>query len=158
MSFNWVPGPIAWIVLRAASLVPKPVCYRLEEEWRPELWIPFFKNRARTREEAFTWLERLRRGLRADDGAQLQAWLKRRSHRKCIARAAADKNSPEHLAFLGEICELNPEWVEARRGRRCRLCTSFYLRVRLSSLWAQPIPVTGIRCDMWVCQTEHRWS
>jgi hypothetical protein len=153
MSSIWVPGPIAWIVLRAAGLVPTPVCHRLEEEWladllaldgpvqkirfalgcvwaalqmrreritgtltqaahrnfieeRPvvqrhfELWIPFPRKRNRTRAEAFTWLARLHRGLRADDGLQLRAWLKSRSHRKCIARAAAAGNSPEHLAVL----------------------------------------------------------
>jgi ferric-dicitrate binding protein FerR (iron transport regulator) len=170
MSPKWRPGPIAWIVLRAASLVPAPTCYRLEEEWladllaldgllqrirfafgcvwaalqmrgerstamlpktahrnifeeppavkpRSALRIPFFKQRGRRRGEASAWLARLHRGLRADEGAQLQAWLKRRSHRKCIARVAAEKDGPEDLAVLAEICELKVEWLETRPGR-----------------------------------------
>jgi ferric-dicitrate binding protein FerR (iron transport regulator) len=167
---KWVPGPIAWIVLRAASLVPAPICCRLEEEWladllaldgllqrirfafgcvwaalqmreeritvilsrtahrnifqeppavkpRIELRIPFFKQRARRRGEASAWLARLHRGLRADEGVQLEAWLKRRSHRKCIARVAAENDGPEDLTVLAEICELKSEWLETRHGR-----------------------------------------
>jgi len=170
MTPKWGPGPIAWIVLRAASLVPAPICYRLEEEWladllaldellqrirfafgcvwaalqmrgeritaiqskpahrnffeeppalkpRGRLRIPFFKLRDRRREKASTWLARLHRGLRADEGAQLQAWLKRRSHRKCIARVAAEQDGPEDLTILAEICELKGEWLETRHGR-----------------------------------------
>jgi ferric-dicitrate binding protein FerR (iron transport regulator) len=167
---KWGPGPIAWIVLRAASLVPAPICCRLEEEWladllaldgllqrirfafgcvwaalqmrgeritvipsktahrnifqeppavkpRIELRIPFFKRCARRRGEASAWLGRLHRGLRADEGVQLQAWLKRRSHRKCIARVAAENDGPEDLTVLAEICELKSEWLETRHGR-----------------------------------------
>jgi ferric-dicitrate binding protein FerR (iron transport regulator) len=167
---KWGPGPIAWIVLRAASLVPAPICCRLEEEWladllaldgplqrtrfafgcvwaalqmrgeritvilsktahrnifqkppavkpRIELRIPFFKQCARRRGEASAWLARLHRGLRADEGVQLQAWLKRRSHRKCIARVAAENDGPEDLTVLAEICELKSEWLETRHGR-----------------------------------------
>jgi ferric-dicitrate binding protein FerR (iron transport regulator) len=170
MSRNGAPGMLAWFVLRATSLVPEPLCCRLEEEWladlfaldglmqrihfalgcwwaalqmrgeritgilskaaqrniidelpavkpRFELRIPLFKKRNRIREDAFTWLERLRRGLRADEGAKLQTWLKPRSNRKCIARVAAQRDNPEDLAFLGEICEVNPSWVETRHGR-----------------------------------------
>jgi ferric-dicitrate binding protein FerR (iron transport regulator) len=167
---KWDPGPIAWIVLRAASLVPAPICCRLEEEWladllaldgllqrvrfafgcvwaalqmrgervtvslsktahrnisdepptvkpRLELRIPFFKQCARRRAEASAWLARLHRGLRAEEGAQLQAWLKRRSHRECIARLAAENDGPEDLTVLAEICELKSEWLETRYGR-----------------------------------------
>ena len=167
MTPKWGPGPIAWIVLRAAGLVPAPICYRLEEEWLADLWaldgllqrirfafgcvwaalqmrgeriavarfktphrnffaeppavrprtqprIPFFKWRVRRREQAFTWLARLQRGLRADEGTQLQAWLKRRSHRKCIARVAAESDGPEDLTILADICELKGEWFETR--------------------------------------------
>jgi ferric-dicitrate binding protein FerR (iron transport regulator) len=170
MTRKWGPGPIAWIVLRAAGLVPAPICYRLEEEWLADLWaldgplqrtlfafgcvwaalqmrgeritvfpsqtahrnifaeppavkartglrIPFFKRRDRRHEQASTWLARLQRGLRADEGAQLQAWLKRRSHRKCIARVAAQNDGPEDLTVLAEICELKCEWLETRHGR-----------------------------------------
>jgi ferric-dicitrate binding protein FerR (iron transport regulator) len=167
---KWGPGPIAWIVLRAASLVPAPISCRLEEEWladllaldgllqrirfalgcvwaalqmreeritvilsktahrnifqdppavkpRVELRIPFFKQCVRRRGEASAWLARLHRGLRADEGVQLQAWLKRRSHRKCIARMAAENDGPEDLTVLAEICELRSEWLETRHGR-----------------------------------------
>lgn len=170
MTSKWRPGPIAWIVLRAASLVSAPTCYRLEEEWladlfaldglllrigfafgcvwaalqmraergtatlpktahlnrleeppaakpRIALWIPFFKQRDRRRREASAWLARMHRGLRADEGVQLQAWLKRRSHRKCIARVAAENDGPEDLTVLAEICELKNEWLETRHGR-----------------------------------------
>lgn len=170
MTSTWRPGPITWIVLRAASLVPAPICYRLEEEWladllaldgllhrvrfavgcvwaalqmrgervtvilsktayrniyeappavkpRATLQLPFFKRRHRGREQASAWLARLHRGLKTDEGAQLQAWLKRRSHRKCMARVAAEKDSPEDLAVLAEICALESEWLETRRGR-----------------------------------------
>jgi putative ABC transport system permease protein len=37
MNSIWVTGPIAWVVLGAARLVPTPVCYRLEEEWLADL-------------------------------------------------------------------------------------------------------------------------
>ena len=170
MTPKWGPGPIAWIVLRAASLVPAPICYRLAEEWLADLWaldghlqrihfafgcvwaalqmrgeritasqsktahrnlleeppavkprielrIPFSKQCARRRGEASEWLARLHRGLRADEGVQLQAWLKRRSHRKCIARVAAENDGPEDLTVLAEICELKSEWLETRHGR-----------------------------------------
>jgi ferric-dicitrate binding protein FerR (iron transport regulator) len=65
---------------------------------RMELWIPFFKQCARRRGEA-------------------SAWLKRRSHRKCIARVAAENDGPEDLTVLAEICELKSEWLETRHGR-----------------------------------------
>lgn len=170
MTPKWGPGPIAWIVLRAASLVPAPICCRLEEEWladllaldgllqrirfafgcvwaalqmrgkrvtantsipahrnifqeppaikpRIELRIPFFKQCARRRGEASAWLARLHRGLRPDEGVQLQAWLKRRSHRKCIARVAAENDGPEDLAVLAEVCEIKSEWLDTRHGR-----------------------------------------
>lgn len=170
MTSQWGPDPIAWIVLRAATLVPAPMCDRLEEEWLADLWaldglwrrihfalgcvwaalqmraerttgiqsqtaqrhffaeppavkprtalrLPFLTLRNRRREEASTWLARLHRGLRADEGAQLQAWLQRRSHRKCIARVAAQTDAPEDLTVLAEICELKCAWLETRPGR-----------------------------------------
>jgi ferric-dicitrate binding protein FerR (iron transport regulator) len=170
MTPMWGPGPIAWIVLRAASLVPAPICFRLEEEWladllaldgllqrirfafgcvwaalqmrgeritvslsktvhrsifqeppavkpRIELRIPFFTRFARRRGEASAWLGRLQRGLSADEGMQLQAWLKRRSHRRCIARVAAENDGPEDLNVLAEICELKSEWLGTHHGR-----------------------------------------
>jgi transmembrane sensor len=59
----------------------------------------------------------MHRGLKADAGVSLQAWLKRRSHRKCIARVAAENDGPEDLTVLAEICELKCEWLETRHGR-----------------------------------------
>ncbi|HEV2702291.1 MAG TPA: FecR domain-containing protein [Steroidobacteraceae bacterium] len=170
MSRNGPPGMLAWIVLRATSLVPEPMCYRLEEEWladlfaldglvrrvyfalgcwwaalqmrgeritgirtkvesrsfidelpaaRPgfELKLPLFKKRHRVREDAFTWLERLRRGLKDDETTRFRTWLKRRSHRECIARVAAQRDNFEDLAFLNEVCEINPAWIESRPVR-----------------------------------------
>jgi len=75
------------------------------------------KRRDRTREDAFAWVARVRRGLRADEASQLQEWLKRRSHRECIARLAAEGDSPETLAVLGEIFLINPEWIDAPQRR-----------------------------------------
>lgn len=70
------------------------------------------KRRERIREDALTWVGRLRRGLRAGEGSELREWLKRRSHRSCIARTAAERDGPEALAVLGEIFLVNPEWVD----------------------------------------------
>lgn len=75
------------------------------------------KRRERTRADALAWLTRLRRGLTAEEGSELLKWLKRRSHRACIARSAAESGGPEVLAVLGEIFLVNPEWVESSQRR-----------------------------------------
>lgn len=75
------------------------------------------KRRDRIRADAFVWLARLRRGLRADEGAELRDWLKRRSHRACIARTAAERDGPEALAVLGEIFLVNPAWIDSSPRR-----------------------------------------
>ena len=79
--------------------------------------LPFTTRRDRRREEALAWLARLRRGLRAQEGAELLEWLKRRSQRACIVRAAAERDCPEALAILGEIFPIRPEWVEPPQRR-----------------------------------------
>jgi ferric-dicitrate binding protein FerR (iron transport regulator) len=79
--------------------------------------IPFARRRARIRKEAFTWLERMRRGLRDEQGSELRAWLRRRSHRVYIAREAAQRDRPEDLIVLSEIFQINTAWVEPRKGR-----------------------------------------
>jgi transmembrane sensor len=84
---------------------------------RPGSKFPFAKRRERRRENAFTWLERLRRGLRDEQGSALRAWLRRRSHRECIARAASERAGPDDLAVLSRIYQVNPEWVAPRTGR-----------------------------------------
>ncbi|HEY4339858.1 MAG TPA: FecR domain-containing protein [Steroidobacteraceae bacterium] len=86
---------------------------------KPRIGIrfPFGKRRERTREDAYTWLERLRRGLREEEGPKLQAWLKPRSHRACIVRAAAQRIAPEDLAVLHELFPVEPAWVVPRPGR-----------------------------------------
>ncbi|MGH8220614.1 MAG: FecR domain-containing protein [Steroidobacteraceae bacterium] len=75
------------------------------------------KRRDRMREDAFAWLARLRRGLRPEEGSELREWLKRRSHRACIARTAAERDGPEALAVLGEIFLVNPEWIDSSPRR-----------------------------------------
>jgi ferric-dicitrate binding protein FerR (iron transport regulator) len=84
---------------------------------RVEVDFPFARRRDRIRDDTFTWLARLRRGLRGDEGSELREWLRRRSHRTCMARAAAERNSPEDLAVLSEIFQINPGWVVSRQGR-----------------------------------------
>jgi ferric-dicitrate binding protein FerR (iron transport regulator) len=84
---------------------------------RAGVTFPFARRRERIREEAFTWLERLRRGLRDEQGSELRDWLRRRSHRACIARVAAQRDRPEDLVVLSQIFEVNPAWVEPRQGR-----------------------------------------
>jgi len=79
--------------------------------------LPFARRRDRLREEALAWVARLRRGLRAEEGSELREWLKRRSHRARIARAAAESDSAETLALLSGIFSVDPEWVEPPRRR-----------------------------------------
>ena len=64
------------------------------------------------------WLARLQRGLRQGEGPELLAWLKRRSHRTAIARAAVEWHGPEVLAFLAEIFPIAPGVLQPRRGPR----------------------------------------
>lgn len=73
-------------------------------------------RRNRIREEALAWLARLKRGLRPDEGPQLLTWLKRRSHRRLIAKAAVEWHGPEVLAVLSEIFPIDPAILEPRRG------------------------------------------
>lgn len=78
--------------------------------------FPFGKRPSRTREEALVWLARLKRGLRPVEGQELVAWLKRRSHRLAIARAAVEWHGPEVLAVLSEIFPIPAAIREPRRG------------------------------------------
>ncbi len=80
--------------------------------------FPFLRRRERVREDALAWLARLRRGLRADEGTELLDWLQGSSHRACIVRAAAERDTPDALAILGEIFPIKPEWVEPPPQRR----------------------------------------
>ncbi len=61
------------------------------------------------------WLARLKRGLRQDEGPELLAWLKRRSHRNAIAKAAVEWHGPEVLAVLAEIFPIPPAILEPPR-------------------------------------------
>jgi transmembrane sensor len=72
----------------------------------------------RAREEALTWLARLERGLRAREGPELLAWLRRPAHRALITKAAAEWHGPDVLAVLAAIFPLDPRLLEARDGRR----------------------------------------
>jgi transmembrane sensor len=76
-----------------------------------------FTIRRRAREEALAWLARMKRGLRPAEGPQLIAWLRRRSHRRLIAKAAAEWHGPEVLAVLSQIFPIDPASLEPRRGR-----------------------------------------
>jgi transmembrane sensor len=77
--------------------------------------FPLGKRRRRIREEALEWLARLKRGLRHVEGQELLAWLKRRSHRTAIAKAAVEWHGPEVLAVLSEIFPIPPAVLEPRR-------------------------------------------
>lgn len=70
------------------------------------------------------WLARLKRGLRQSEGPELLAWLRRRSHRIAIAKAAAEWHGPEVLAVLAEIFPIPPTILEPRRGPRPALFTA----------------------------------
>jgi transmembrane sensor len=84
---------------------------------RPGWKLPFAKQRDRSREDACVWLERLRRGLRDEEGPELREWLKPRSHRASITRAAANRLSPEDLGTLSEFFQIDPAWIAQRQGR-----------------------------------------
>lgn len=75
-----------------------------------------FPSRRRAHEEALAWLARLKRGLRSDEGPELRSWLRRRSHRKLIAKAAVEWHGPEVLAVLSELFPIDPASLEPRRG------------------------------------------
>ena len=76
-----------------------------------------FPIRHRAREEALAWLARLKRGLRREEGPQLIAWLRGRSHRRLIAKAALEWHGPEVLAVLSELFPIDPASLGPRRGR-----------------------------------------
>lgn len=78
----------------------------------------FRKRRNRAREDALVWLARLKRGLRQNEGQELLTWLKRRSHRGAIAKAAVEWHGPEVLAVLSEIFPIPPAVLEPRRRTR----------------------------------------
>jgi len=81
------------------------------------------KRRSRAREDALVWLARLKRGLRPREGAELVAWLGRRSHRTAIAKAAVEWHGPEVLAVLAEIFPIPPAILEPPRRPRSALLT-----------------------------------
>ena len=80
-----------------------------------------FGNRHRAREEALAWLARLRRGLRQGEGPELLAWLRRRSHRTIIAKAAVEWYGAEVVAILSEIFPIAPAILNPRRGPQFRI-------------------------------------
>lgn len=65
-----------------------------------------------------TWLARLKRGLRQTEGPEFLAWLKRRSHRVAIAKAAVEWHGPEALSVLSGIFPIPPAILQPRRGPR----------------------------------------
>jgi transmembrane sensor len=78
--------------------------------------VPLLNLRRRAREEALAWLARLKRGLRQNEGPELQDWLRRRSHRRVIAKAAVEWHGPEVLAVLSELFPIDPAILEPRSG------------------------------------------
>lgn len=83
---------------------------------RAGMRLPFTTRRKRARAEALAWLARLKRGLRPQEGPEFLAWLRRRSHRNLIAKAALEWHGPEVLAVLAEIFPIDPARLEPRRG------------------------------------------
>jgi transmembrane sensor len=77
-------------------------------------------------------LARLKRGLRQDEGPELLAWLRRRSHRRLIAKAAAEWHGPEVLAVLSEIFPIDPASLEPRRGRHPATAAAIFACIALS--------------------------
>lgn len=78
----------------------------------------FLFRKRPVRDEALVWLARLKRGLRQSEGTALLTWLKRRSHRLAIAKAAVEWHGPEVLVVLSEIFPIPPAILEPRRGVR----------------------------------------
>jgi transmembrane sensor len=75
-----------------------------------------FRRRTRTREEALTWLARLKRGLRAGEGPELLDWLERPVHRTAIAKAAIEwDGGPEILALLSQLFPIDPQLLKPRK-------------------------------------------
>jgi transmembrane sensor len=73
----------------------------------------FLNRRRRTREEALSWLARLKRGLRAGEGPELLAWLKHPPHRTAIAKAAIEwDGGPEILALLSQLFPIDPQLLK----------------------------------------------
>jgi hypothetical protein len=104
---------------------------RLEHRWSLKLLATFGRGatilttifgltKPRERQvEALVWLARLKRGLRETEGPRLLEWLHSTSHRKRIARMAAEWHNPEILAALGEMFPIDSALLEPPRpGRR----------------------------------------
>lgn len=72
----------------------------------------FLNRRRRTREEALTWLARLKRGLRAGEGPELLAWLNPPAHRTVIAKAALEWGGPEILGLLSQLFPIDPQLLK----------------------------------------------
>lgn len=85
--------------------------------------------------EALAWLVRLKRGLREGEGPSLLEWLRPASHRKRIARMAADWREPEILAALGEMFPIDPAILKpVRPGRSPMVSVAIALAMPCFSL------------------------
>jgi transmembrane sensor len=67
--------------------------------------------------EASMWLGRLNRGLRAEEVAGLEAWLKTASHRHIILDMARLNYGPDIVAVLSELFPAGPEPMQSEIGK-----------------------------------------
>jgi transmembrane sensor len=105
----------------------------------------FVQPRNRTRDDALMWLARLKRGLRQREGPELLAWLKRRSHRTAIARAAVEWHGPEVLSVLAEIFPISPAVLQPRHGRHSVVLAAVALVIACITVL---IPVVVVRTEL----------
>jgi transmembrane sensor len=118
------------------------------------MFLPFGKRRRCTREEALVWLARLKRGLRQSEGPELLAWLKRRSRRRAIAKAAVEWHGPEVLAVLSEIFPIPPSILE-RRPRPILLAAGAFVAACMTVLIPTGIVLwTGVHSRVYAAADE----
>src|SRR5882672_10486921 len=71
----------------------------------------------RAREEASSWLARLERGLREEEGPALREWLKRAVNRNSIVETARLCHGPEVMGVLSALFPISPEPAKRKTGR-----------------------------------------
>ncbi len=76
------------------------------------------ESQGRKSEEVARWLALIQRGLRADEGAQLRAWLANKTHRTEILEAARLWHGPEIVAVLAGLIPPTELIVRKPQGRR----------------------------------------
>ena len=66
-------------------------------------FVPMAGDTDKISNEAAVWLARLERGLLAEEGLTLRAWLSRPAHREAIVDAAKLWHGPDIIAVLAEL-------------------------------------------------------